>query len=132
MKSTKTVVKITVIILIIATFSMDSCNCHLRLSIGDIIKSWGTFIGPYAIPKGEVDGSMALGNTQTCDFAGFVLFLGTSLILLYLLLLIYFFWRRVKHKVSEEICIRRRKILSYFSLAVGYDNVFFCTCSKGV
>lgn len=45
---------------------------------------------------------MAIGNTLTCDYAGFMSILGISATFQYLLFLIYFFWRRVKFRVSSK------------------------------
>lgn len=73
------------------------------LSIGDIIQSCAIFVAPFAVPRENMPKSpIAFGNTQTCDYAGFVVLLGALNMILYLLFLIYFFWRRVKHRVSPE------------------------------
>ena len=73
------------------------------LSIGDIIKACALLISPFAVPRDNLPKSpMAFGDTQTCDYAGFILFPGLSLTMFYLLLLIYFFWRRVNHRVSPK------------------------------
>ena len=73
------------------------------IGIGDIIQSCALLIGPFAVPRDNLPKSpMAFGGTKTCDYAGFILFLGLSLTVFYLLLLIYFFWRRVNQRVSPK------------------------------
>ncbi|GFH43660.1 hypothetical protein CTEN210_00133 [Chaetoceros tenuissimus] len=73
------------------------------LSVGDIIQSCAIFVTPFAVPHDNLPKSpMAFGNTQTCDYAGFILLFGGFNVVFYLLFLIYFFWRRVKHRVSPK------------------------------
>ena len=72
------------------------------LSIGDILLTLGLLIGPFFVPRGTLKSPMALGNTATCDYAGFILVLGVFTTTFYLLFLIYFFLRRVKYRVSPQ------------------------------
>ena len=72
------------------------------LSIGDILHSCGTFIGPFAVPRGTPDSPMAFGTIAACDYSGFLVLLGYITTVLYLLFLVYFFWRRVKYRISPQ------------------------------
>ena len=72
------------------------------LSIGDIIQSLGILLGVFAVPRDTPESPMALGNQATCNYTGFLLLVGILVTVFYLLFLIYFFWRRVKHKVSPQ------------------------------
>ncbi|GFH44341.1 hypothetical protein CTEN210_00815 [Chaetoceros tenuissimus] len=72
------------------------------LSIGDIIQSLGIFLGVFAVPKDTPESPMALGNQAACDYTGLLLLVGVLVTVFYLLFLIYFFWRRVKHKVAPQ------------------------------
>ena len=72
------------------------------LSIGDIIQSLEILLGVFAVPRDTPESPMALGNQATCNYTGFLLLVGTLTTVFHLLFLIYFFWRRVKHKVSPQ------------------------------
>lgn len=79
------------------------------LSIGDILQSCGTFIGPFAVPRGTPDSPMAFGTIASCDYSGFLVVLGYLTTVLYLVFLVYFFWRRVKYRISPQKFARKEE-----------------------
>ncbi|GFH44223.1 hypothetical protein CTEN210_00697 [Chaetoceros tenuissimus] len=72
------------------------------ISVGDIIKSCGIIVGTFAVPRGTPESPMAFGTITTCSYAGFLLVSGVLTTVLYLVFLIYYFWRRVKHRISPQ------------------------------
>ncbi|GFH55478.1 hypothetical protein CTEN210_11954 [Chaetoceros tenuissimus] len=70
------------------------------LSVGDIIQSSAIIIAVFAAPKDTPGTPLAIGSTFSCDLAGYAIILGILLTIFYLNFLIYFFWRRVKFRVT--------------------------------
>lgn len=83
-------------------FKSSHSRIIFGVSVGDILQSCGIFLGPFAVPKDTPDSPMAFGTFTTCDFTGFLTLSGSTTSVLYLLFLIFFFWRRVQHRVSPQ------------------------------
>lgn len=83
-------------------FKSSHSRIIFGVSEGDILQSCGIFLGPFAAPKDTPDSPMAFGTFTTCDYTGFLTLSGFTTSVLYLLFLIFFFWRRVQHRVSPQ------------------------------
>lgn len=88
------------------------------LSCGDILQSLGIFTGPFASPIDTPNAIWAVGNTQSCDTAGFILSLGGSMIPLYTFFLSFYFLLRVKYQMTRLEFAKRVewKIHAFFIL----------------
>jgi hypothetical protein len=97
----------------------------------------------YCVGHSQPDSPMALGTTQSCDFFGFIILLGGLLTVFYLIFLIYFFWRRVNHKVTpRNFANGEEKYLHILIWLIGFsipnccsrierfqsNNFWFCLC----
>ncbi|GFH52892.1 hypothetical protein CTEN210_09368 [Chaetoceros tenuissimus] len=70
------------------------------LAISDIIQSLGILISPFAAPSDTPEAIFARGNTRSCEFAGFLLS-GAVAVPMYTVLLMFYFFCRVRWKLSK-------------------------------
>lgn len=59
-------------------------------------------LSPYLAPSSLSLAPFALGNRQSCEFAGYLVVTGMAAVPTYTLFLTYYFMRRIKYKVSPQ------------------------------
>ncbi|GFH50052.1 hypothetical protein CTEN210_06527 [Chaetoceros tenuissimus] len=72
------------------------------LSVSDVLFSLGMLLSPFLAPSSLSLAPFALGNGQSCEFAGYLNIAGAAAIPTYTLFLTYYFMRRIKYKVSPQ------------------------------
>ena len=93
------------------------------LSVGDIIQSAASVIAVFGAPSNTPLAPLAIGTTLTCDLAGYAIILGILLTIFYLNFLIYYFWRRVKFRVTPTNFANKEELyihLTIWMLAIVY------------
>lgn len=70
------------------------------LAISDVIQSLGILISPFAAPSETPEAIFARGNTRSCEYAGFLLS-GAVAVPMYTVLLMFYFYARVRWKLSK-------------------------------
>ncbi|GFH62075.1 hypothetical protein CTEN210_18551 [Chaetoceros tenuissimus] len=83
------------------------------LSASDVVFSLGMLLSPFLSPRDTVlRPAFSKGNTQSCEFAGYLFIMGMAAVPSYTLFLTYYFMRRVKYRVLQRVfALKEEKIL---------------------
>ena len=92
----------SIIMIMIAVSSKKFSTPYRRiifgLSAGDAFQSLAFLTGPFFVPVGTRSSKWIIGNIGTCNFNGFILVYGSSMVCFYMLMLsLYFYFKIVKN-----------------------------------
>lgn len=120
-------------ILTLHNLSLSCSSPHSSLSASDVVFSLGMLLSPFLSPRDTVlRPAFSMGNTQSCEFAGYLFIMGMVAVPSYTLFLTYYFLRRVKYSrvTQRTFALKEEKVLHcclhYFYISISN----YCIYSK--